>query len=225
MRLLVIEDEVAMAAGLRNGLEAEGFQVDLAYDGLDGVRLAQDRPYDLIVLDLMLPRLSGHAVCRQLRNAGNWTPVLVLTARDDILDEVTTLNLGADDYLTKPFSFAVLLARLRSLLRRAGKERPASLRVGDLRLDPAEHRVWRGSDEVRLTAREFALLEFLMQRPGVVVSKDHILEHVWENGFEGDPNIIEVYIARLRNKLDRPFGRTTLQTVRGSGYRVTSDDG
>lgn len=224
MRLLVVEDEVALAAGLRNGLEAEGFHVDVAYDGVDGLFLARERTYDVIVLDLMLPRMSGHAVCRQLRNADDWTPVLVLTARDDILDEVTMLDLGADDYLTKPFSFAVLLARLRSLLRRAGKNRPAILQVGDLRLDPAAHRVWRGSNEVRLTTRELALLEFLLQRPGDVVSKDQILEHVWKAGFEGDPNIIEVYIARLRNKLDRPFDRKTLQTVRGAGYRISSGD-
>ena len=224
MRLLVIEDEVAMAAGLRNGLEAEGFHVDVADDGVAGLSLARERSYDLIVLDLMLPRMSGESVCRQLRNADDWTPVLVLTARDDVLDEVTMLDLGADDFLTKPFSFAVLVARLRSLRRRAGKERRPILQVGDLRLDPAAHRVWRGSNEVPLTARELALLEFLLQRPGDIVSKDQILEHVWGEGFEGDPNIIEVYIARLRNKLDRPFDRKTLHTVRGVGYRISSGD-
>ncbi len=224
MRLLVIEDERAMAAGLRKGLEAEGFHVDLADDGVAGLSLARERSYDLIVLDLMLPRLSGESVCRQLRNAHDWTPVLVLTARDDVLDEVTMLDLGADDFLTKPFSFSVLVARIRSLRRRAGKERRPLVQSGDLRLDPTAHRVWCGSNEVRLTARELALLEFLLQRPGDVVSKDQILEHVWGEGFEGDPNIIEVYIARLRNKLDRPFNRKTLHTVRGVGYRISSGD-
>lgn len=225
MRLLVVEDEVAMAAGLRVGLEAEGFSVDVAADGIDAVWLARERTYDLIVLDLMLPGMDGHGVCRVLRNAGDWTPVLVLTARDDIADEVTTLDIGADDYLTKPFSFAVLLARLRSLLRRVGPERAAVVQAGDLRLDPAAKRAWRGAHEVQLTAREWALLELLLRRSGQVVSKNEILDQVWGDDFEGDPNIIEVYIARLRNKLDRPFDRDTLQTVRGAGYRLIAGDG
>lgn len=223
MRLLVIEDEKAMAAGLRDGLEAEGFSVQVASDGVDGLWLARERPFDAIVLDLMLPGMDGHTVCRELRAAQIWTPVLVLTARDDERDEVSALDTGADDFLTKPFSFAVLLARLRSLLRRGGGERPAVLEVGDLHLDPAQKRAWRGRQEVALTARELALAEFLMRHRDEVVSKRQILEHVWGEDFEGDPNIVEVYIGHLRNKLDRPFSLQTIQTVRGSGYRISPD--
>ncbi|MFC5994866.1 response regulator transcription factor [Pseudonocardia hispaniensis] len=223
MRLLVVEDEKAMAAGLRSGLEAEGFTVDVAADGIDGLWLARERSYDVIVLDLMLPGLDGHTVCRELRAARIWTPVLVLTARDDERDEVGALDIGADDYLTKPFSYAVLLARLRSLLRRGVPERPAVLEAGDLRLDPATKQVWRGSTVVALTARELALLEFLMRHRGQVVSKRQVLDHVWGDDFEGDPNIVEVYIRHLRNKLDRPFHRDTIRTVRGAGYRIELD--
>jgi two-component system, OmpR family, response regulator len=225
MRLLVVDDEKALAAGLRSGLEAEGFAVDVAGTGVDGLWLARERAYDVIVLDLMLPGMDGHTVCRELRASRIWTPVLVLTARDDEDAEVTALDTGADDYLTKPFSYAVLLARLRSLLRRGARERPAVLEVGDLRLDPAAKRAWRGRQEVVLTARELALLEFFMRRPGEAVSKRQILDHVWGNDFEGDPNIVEVYVRHLRNKLDRPFGLDTIQTVRGTGYRVTPDAG
>jgi DNA-binding response OmpR family regulator len=224
MRLLVVEDERALAVGLRTGLEAEGFAVDLAGDGVDGLWLARERAYDAIVLDLMLPRMDGHEVCRQLRAARNWTPVLVLTARDDAATEVTALDIGADDYLTKPFSHAVLVARLRSLLRRGCPERPAVLEAGDLRLDPAAKRVWRGGTEVVLTTRELALLEFLVRRAGEVVSKRRILDHVWGEDFEGDPNIVEVYVRHLRNKLDRPFDLCTIETMRGSGYRVRTDE-
>ncbi|GEL19906.1 response regulator transcription factor [Pseudonocardia asaccharolytica] len=223
MRLLVVEDETVMAAGLRSGLEAEGFTVDVAADGIDGLWLAGEHSYDAIVLDLMLPGLDGHSVCRELRAAQNWTPVLVLTARDDERDEVGALDIGADDYLTKPFSYAVLLARLRSLLRRGATERPAVLEAGDLRLDPATKQVWRGANEVALTARELALLEFLLRRRGQVVSKRQVLDHVWGEDFEGDPNIVEVYVRHLRNKLDRPFDRETIRTVRGAGYRVEPD--
>lgn len=223
MRLLVVEDEKAMAAGLRAGLEAEGFAVDVATDGIDGLWLAREMAYDVIVLDLMLPGLDGHKVCHELRASRIWTPVLVLTARDDEHDEVGALDLGADDYLTKPFSYAVLLARLRSLLRRGARERPAILEAGDLRLDPAAKRVWRGPNELSLTSRELALLEFLLRRRGEAVSKRQILDHVWGDDFEGDPNIVEVYIRHLRNKLDRPFDRETIQTVRRAGYRIASD--
>ena len=225
MRLLVVEDEKAMAAGLRAGLEAEGFAVDVAFDGIDGLWLAGEHTYDAIVLDLMLPGLDGHTVCRKLRTAHVWTPILVLTARDDERDEVGVLDTGADDYLTKPFSYAVLLARLRSLMRRGAAERPAVLQAGDLRLDPAAKRAWRGGLELALTARELAMLEFLLRRRGQAVSKRQILDHVWGDDFEGDPNIVEVYIRHLRNKLDRPFAREAIQTVRGTGYRVAADGG
>jgi two-component system, OmpR family, response regulator len=223
MRLLVVEDEKAMAAGLRDGLEAEGFAVDVAADGVDGLWLARENSYDAIVLDLMLPGIDGHTVCRELRKSSDWTPVLVLTARDDQRDEVEALDTGADDYLAKPFSYAVLLARLRSLMRRAVAERPPVLQAGDLRLDPAAKRVWRGVDEVRLTIRELSLLEYLLRRRGDVVSKRQILDHVWGDDFEGDPNIVEVYIRHLRNKLDRPYARQSIETVRGAGYRIAFD--
>ena len=223
MRLLVVEDEKAMAAGLRDGLEAEGFAVDVAADGVDGLWLARENSYDAIVLDLMLPGIDGHTVCRELRKSSDWTPVLVLTARDDQRDEVEALDTGADDYLAKPFSYAVLLARLRSLMRRAVAERPPVLQAGDLRLDPAAKRVWRGVDEVRLTIRELSLLEYLLRRRGDVVSKRQILDHVWGDDFAGDPNIVEVYIRHLRNKLDRPYARQSIETVRGAGYRIAFD--
>jgi DNA-binding response OmpR family regulator len=225
VRVLVVEDEKQLAAGLRNGLEAEGFAVDVAYDGTDGLWMAREHPYDAIVLDIMLPGLNGYRVCAALRQEENWTPILMLTAKDGELDEAEALDTGADDYLTKPFSYVVLVARLRALLRRGARERPAVLDAGDLRLDPASRQVWRGETEVVLTAREAALLEYLLRRRGEVVSKREILAHVWDDNFEGDPNIIEVYIRRLRTKLDRPFGRASVETVRGSGYRLASDGG
>jgi Response regulators consisting of a CheY-like receiver domain and a winged-helix DNA-binding domain len=222
MWILVVEDERAIAAGLRAGLEAEGFAVDVAADGVDGLWMGRENAYDAIVLDLMLPGIDGHEVCRQLREARIWTPILVLTARDEECEEITALDTGADDYLTKPFSHAVLLARLRSLMRRGTQERPAVLTAGDLRLDPASKQAWRGDTEVALTVRELAVLEFLLRRRGEVLSKRAILEHVWGDDFEGDSNIVEVYIRHLRNKLDRPFDRDSIETVRGAGYRVTS---
>jgi DNA-binding response OmpR family regulator len=222
MRLLVVEDDRALAAGLRAGLEAEGFAVDLAGNGVDGLGMARDGTYDAVLLDLMLPRLDGRQVCRRLREACIWTPVLVLTARDQEHDEVDSLDAGADDYLSKPFSFPVLLARLRSLTRRGGRKRSDVLVADDLRLDTAAQRVWRGDAEVVLTARERALLEFLLRRHGEVVSKRTILDHVWGDDFEGDANIVEVYIGHLRNKVDRPFDRGSIQTVRGAGYRIAS---
>jgi two-component system OmpR family response regulator len=225
MRVLVVEDERRLAAGLRSGLAAEGFAVDVALDGTDGLWMAREHPYDLIVLDIMLPGVNGYRLCSALRRDGNWTPILMLTAKEGELDEVEALDSGADDYLTKPFSYAVLVARLRALLRRGARERPAVLTAGDLRLDPAAKRAWRGQVEVELTARELALLEFLLRRRGEAVAKREILAHVWDDEFEGDPNIVEVYVRHLRNKLDRPFGRAAIQTVRGTGYRLMADGG
>ncbi|HET9556192.1 MAG TPA: response regulator transcription factor [Actinomycetota bacterium] len=225
MRVLVVEDERRLAAGLRAGLAAEGFAVDVALNGTDGLWMAREHPYDVIVLDIMLPGVNGYRLCSTLRRDGIWTPILMLTAKEGEWDEVDALDNGADDYLTKPFSYAVLVARLRALLRRGANERPAVLTAGDLRMDPATRRAWRGEEEIELTARELALLEFLMRRRGDVVAKREILDHVWDVDFEGDPNIIEVYVRRLRNKLDRPFGRAAIETVRGAGYRLAADGG
>jgi DNA-binding response OmpR family regulator len=225
MRVLVVEDEQALAAGLRKGLEAEGFAVDLAFDGVDGLWLVRENEYDVVVLDIMLPGLDGLQVCAALRAAEIWTPILVLTARESERVEIMALDTGADDYLMKPFSHQVLVARLRALLRRGAPERPAVLASGDLRFDPAERRAWRGATEVTLTAREQALLEFLLRRAGRVASKREILDHVWGADFEGDPNIIEVYVRHLREKLDRPFGLQTIETVRRVGYRLVADEG
>ena len=223
MRVLVVEDEKRLAAGLRKGLEAEGFAVDVALDGTDGLWMAREHAYDAIVLDIMLPGLNGYKVCATLRQDGVWTPILVLTAKGGEWDEVEALDTGADDYLTKPFAYAVLVARLRALLRRGARERPAVLEAGDLKVDPAARRAWRGEVEVELTPRELALVEFLLRRRGEVVSKREILEHVWDYDFEGSPNIVEVYIRHLRAKIDRPFGQDLIQTVRGSGYRLVGE--
>jgi two-component system OmpR family response regulator len=225
MRVLVVDDEKRLARSLRVGLEAEGFAVDVAHDGTDGLWLAREHPYDAIVLDLMLPGLNGYQVCEALRAERNWTPILMLTARAGEWDQVEGLDTGADDYLTKPFSFPVLVARLRAVARRGAPERPTELLVGDIRVDPAARRVWRGDAEVDLTAREFSLLAFLARRAGDVVSKRDILEAVWDVDFDGDPNIVEVYIRHLRNKIDRPFARESIQTLRGAGYRLGSDGG
>ena len=225
MRVWVVEDEAPLAEGLRDGLEAEGFAVDIASDGLDGLWMAREHPYAAIVLDIMLPGLNGYRVCATLRQEGIWTPILMLTAKDGELDEAEALDTGADDYLTKPFSFVVLLARLRALMRRGVPERPSVLEAGDLRLDPATRTVQRGDVAVEMTSRETALLEFLLRRQGDVLSKQTILDNVWNDEFEGDPNIVEVYIRRLRNKLDRPFGRTAIETIRGAGYRLAADGG
>lgn len=223
MRVLVVEDEVNLAASLERGLEAEGFAVDLAHDGVDGLWRAQEVAYDVIVLDLMLPGKNGFQVCRELRAAEVWTPILILTAKDGELDETEALDTGADDYLTKPFSHLVLVARLRALLRRGAPARPAVIEVGDLRLDPGSRRVWRGDVEVALTARELSVLEHLVRHAGQVVSKRDVLDHVWDDDFEGDPNIVEVYVRYLRKKVDIPFGRSSIETVRGSGYRFAAD--
>ncbi|HEU5149205.1 MAG TPA: response regulator transcription factor [Iamia sp.] len=223
MRVLVVEDEEALAASLARGLEADGFAVDVAHDGVDGLWRAQEVAYDVIVLDLMLPGMNGFQVCRRLREAEVWTPILILTAKDGELDETEALDTGADDYLTKPFSHLVLVARLRALLRRGAPARPAVIEVGDLRLDPAGRRCWRGDVEITLTARELSVLEHLVRHAGQVVSKREILDHVWDDDFEGDPNIVEVYVRYLRKKVDIPFGRASIETVRGSGYRLVAD--
>ena len=225
MRVLVVEDEPRLAEGLRAGLVADGFAVDVAHTGTDGLWLAREEPFDAIVLDLMLPGVDGYQLCATLRAEGTWTPILMLTARDGEWDEVEGLDAGADDYLTKPFSHAVLVARLRALLRRGARERPAVLTAGDLRLDPASRRAWRGQAELSLTGRELSLLEFLLRRRGEVLSKREILAHVWDFDFDGDPNIVEVYVRHLREKLDRPFGRGAIETLRGSGYRLAADGG
>jgi two-component system OmpR family response regulator len=225
MRLLVVEDEVGLAAGLRNGLEADGFAVDVAVTGTDGLWMAREHSFDAIVLDVMLPGIDGYRVCAALRADGNWTPILMLTAKDDAWDEVEALDTGADDYLIKPFSYAVLLARLRSLLRRGARGRPSMLSAGDLRMDPAARRVWRGDTEVELTARELALLELLLRRRGEMLPKREIIAHVWGDEFDGDANIVEIYVRHLRNKLDRPFDRQAIQTIRGIGYQLAADGG
>ena len=220
MRILVVEDEKRLASSLRTGLEAEGFAVDTAYDGQEGLWYAREHQYDAILLDIMLPGLNGYKVCETLRAEENWTPILMLTAKAGEWDQIEALDTGADDYVTKPFSFQVLLARLRSLLRRGATERPAKLVVGDLELDPATKVVTRAGEEITLTSRELSLLEYLMRRRGEVVTKSDILGHVWDYAFEGDPNIVEVYVGRLRRKVDRPFGRSDIETLRGSGYRL-----
>jgi DNA-binding response OmpR family regulator len=225
MRILVVEDEPRLAEGLRVGLMADGFAVDVAFTGTDGLWLAREEPFDAIVLDLMLPGVNGYRICRILRAEGAWTPILMLTAKDGEWDEVEGLDTGADDYLTKPFSHAVLVARLRALLRRGARERPAVLSAGDLRLDPAARRAWRGDTELALTSRELSLLEVLLRRRGEVLSKRELLAHVWDFDFDGDPNIVEVYVRRLRDKLDRPFGRAAIETLRGAGYRLAADGG
>ncbi|MEO6629250.1 MAG: response regulator transcription factor [Aquihabitans sp.] len=224
MRVLVVEDEKRLAVGLRNGLEAEGFAVDIALDGTDGLWMATENSYDAIVLDIMMPGMNGFKVCGSLRDAGNWTPILMLTAKDGECDQAEALDTGADDYLTKPFSYLVLLAHIRALIRRGKVERPVVLEVGDLRMDPAARLAWRSGQLVDMTPRELSLLEFLMRHRDDVVSKRDILDHVWDYDFEGDPNIVEVYIRHLRNKLDRPFNRDSIRTVRGTGYRLVDDD-
>ena len=220
MKILVVEDDRGIAATVKRGLDAEGFTVDVCFDGLEGLWRATEYHYDVIVLDLMLPERNGFEISRELRAQGNWTPILVLTAKDGEYDQTEALDSGADDYLAKPFSFPVLVSRLRALLRRTAGGIPAPLAVGDLRVDPARHRCWRGSAEIMLTAREFAVLEFLIRRAGTVVSKSEILDGVWDYDFEGDHNVVEVYIRRLRLKIDQPYGARDIQTVRGVGYRL-----
>ncbi len=224
MRLLVVEDSVKMAGLLRRGFEEEGYAVDVALDGTEALWLARENPYDAVVLDIVLDNAAegpnGFDVCRTLRSEGRWSPVLMLTARDAVDDRVRGLDAGADDYVTKPFSFQELAARIRALLRRGAAERPAELAVGDLRLDPSGHTVRRGSRTISLTAKEFSLLEYFMRHSGEVLTRSRLIEHVWDFAFDGDSNVVDVHIRNLRAKIDRPFGRASLQTVRGSGYRL-----
>lgn len=223
MRILVVEDEPRLGRALQRGLTAEGYRVDLATDGIAGLEAARHESYDTVVLDIMLPKLSGYRVVRTLRDEGIWVPVLILSAKDGEYDEADGLDCGADDYLTKPFSFVVLLARLRALHRRGAPERPTVLAVGSLRLDPASRRVMRGDTEITLTAREYALLDYMMRRQDQVVTKIELLDRVWDAGADTDPNVVEVYVGYLRRKIDQPFGRHSLQTVRGAGYRLVDD--
>ena len=225
MRFLIVEDELKMASLVRRGLAEEGHAADVAASGEDALWMAEAHPYEAIVLDVMLPGLDGFETCRELRNAGVWAPVLMLTARDSVGDRVNGLDAGADDYLTKPFSFAELLARLRALTRRGAVERPAELVVGDLRLDPASRRVWRGNAEIPLSPKEFALLEAFMRCPGQALSRLQLIEHAWDFAYENRSNVIDVYVRYLREKVDRPFGIESIETVRGAGYRLRSDGG
>jgi two-component system OmpR family response regulator len=225
MRALVVEDEVKMAALIQRGLVEEGYAADVARTGEEALWMARATPYDAIVLDLMLPGRDGLDVCRELRAGGVWSPILVLTARDGVEDRVEGLDSGADDYLSKPFSFDELLARLRALARRGVPERPVVLEAGSLRLDPATRRAWRGNVEIELSAKEFALLETFMRRPGDVLTRLELLEHAWDFAYENRSNVIDVYIRYLREKIDRPFGLTAIETVRGAGYRLRRDGG
>jgi two-component system OmpR family response regulator len=223
MRVLIVEDELRMAGLIRRGLVREGIAADLVPNGEEALVFAGAHEYDAIVLDVMLPGVNGFETCRRLRADGIWTPVLMLTARDSVEDRVEGLDTGADDYLVKPFAFAELLARLRALVRRGDPERPSVLEIDDLRLDPATRTVWRGSSEIHLSAKEFALLETFMRRPGTVLSRYDLLEHAWDFAYENRSNIIDVYVRRLRAKIDEPFERRSLETVRGAGYRLRAE--
>ena len=225
MRVLIVEDEAKLASLLKRGLEREGMAVDLAGDGEQGLVRAEATDYDAIVLDVMLPGIDGFEVCRRLRAAAVGSPVLMLTARDSVRDRVAGLDSGADDYLTKPFSYAELLARLRALFRRGRAERSPELRAGSLRLDPGSRRVWRGDAEVELSPKEFAVLETFMRRPGVVLSRFELLEHAWDYEYENRSNVVDAYVRLLRAKVDRPFGAAAIETVRGAGYRLREDGG
>jgi len=223
MRVLLVEDEIKMARAVRRGLEQEGYAVDVAPDGEEAIFQVAENEYDAVVLDVMLPGLNGFEVCRDMRSRGRWAPVLMLTARDAVEDRIHGLDVGADDYLVKPFAFGELLARLRALIRRGPHERPPILEVDDVVLDPAAHRVTRAGQEVVLSGREFSLLEYLMHHAGEVLSRRQIMEHVWDYNYEGLSNVVDVYVGYLRKKLERPFGTTLISTVRGVGYVVGKD--
>ena len=223
MRILVVDDEVNLASSIKLGLTAEGFSVDVAHDGEGGLWAALEQNYDLIVLDLMLPKLNGYKVLEKMRSLGVWTPVLMLTAKDGEYDQADAFELGADDYLTKPFSYVVLVARIRALLRRTGNDPSAILEAGDLKLDPFNQKAFRGEQEILLTAREFALLEYFMRNKDRVMKKTELIEHVWDSNFDGPLNVVEVYVGYLRKKIDAPFGRQSLKTIRGFGYRLDSE--
>jgi two-component system OmpR family response regulator len=223
MRVLVVEDERKLGELLRRGLGEEGYAADLADRGEEALWMVKAVDYDVIVLDVMLPGADGFEICRRMRGSGVWAPVLMLTARDAVDDRVSGLDAGADDYLTKPFAFEELLARLRALTRRAPAERPPVLEVGDLRLDPAAHRAWRADHELELSAKEFALLELFMRRPGMTLSRTQLLDGAWDIAFESRSNVIDVYVRYLREKIDRPFGRHSIETIRGVGYRLCAE--
>jgi two-component system, OmpR family, response regulator len=223
VRVLIVEDELRMASLIRRGLTREGLAVDLATNGEDALSMAQGSDYDAIVLDVLLPGINGFETCQRLRSNDVWAPVLMLTARDSVEDRVTGLDNGADDYLVKPFAFAELLARLRALVRRGVLERPSVVEVDDLRLDPATHRVWRGSIEIQLSVKEFAVLETFMRRPDEVLTREYLLDHAWDFAYENRSNVVDVYVRHLRNKIDEPFGRHSLETVRGAGYRLRAN--
>jgi two-component system OmpR family response regulator len=225
MRVLIVEDEAKMAGLIKRGLTREGMAVDVVGEGEDALWRAEATEYDAIVLDVMLPGIDGFEVCQRLRDAGVWSPILMLTARDAVRDRVAGLDRGADDYLVKPFSYAELLARLRALARRGHAERPTELRVGDLRLDPSTRRVWRGETEVELSPKEFAVLETFLRNPGAVLSRFHLLEHAWDYEYENRSNVVDAYVRLLREKIDRPFGVSSIETVRGVGYRLREDGG
>jgi DNA-binding response OmpR family regulator len=223
VKLLLVDDDTALTSSLQRGLQAEGFVIDVSADGLDALWRAEEASYGAIILDIMLPGRNGFAVCAELRKRGDWTPILMLTAKDGDLDQAEALDTGADDYLTKPFSFAVLVARLRALLRRAEVRTLSPMTVGDLHIDPARMIAARGSTRIELTTRQFHVLEHLVRNAGSVVSKQDLLDAVWSSEFEGDPNIVEVYVHRLRRQIDEPFDRHSLQTVRGAGYRLVDE--
>ena len=225
MRVLIVEDEIKLASLIRRGLRDDGMVADVAIKGEDALWMAGSTDYDAIVLDVMLPGIDGFQVCKRLREDGVWSPVLMLTARDAIEDRVEGLDTGADDYLTKPFSFAELTARLRALARRGPVERPALLQMGDLRLDPSSKRVWRGDTDISLSTKEFSLLETFMRRPGQMLDRFQLLEHAWDYEYENRSNVVDVYVRYLREKIDRPFAVESIETIRGAGYRMRADGG